>query len=90
MERSNQEEWISTGSGKCPWQSSGPQIPKKRRLGPQNGPRSLEPETLSNKCQDGKLFFKPVEQVGGRQYPLGSNSLLGTLGNLVGLKLFFV
>jgi hypothetical protein len=26
--------------------SLGPQIPKKRRLGPQNGPRSLEPEKL--------------------------------------------
>ena len=39
----------------------GPQIPKKRRLGLQNDPRSLEPKKLSKNCQDGKLFFEPVE-----------------------------
>jgi hypothetical protein len=38
-----------------------PQIPKKHRLGPQNGPESLEPEKLSKNCQDGKLFFEPME-----------------------------
>jgi hypothetical protein len=50
-----------TGLGQCLWQSPGPQIPKKRHLGPQNGPRSLEPEKLSKNCQGGKLFFEPVE-----------------------------
>jgi hypothetical protein len=39
----------------------GPKSPKKHCLGPQNNPKSLEPEKLPKNCQGGKLFFEPVE-----------------------------
>jgi hypothetical protein len=35
----------------------------------------LEPKKLLKNWQDGKLFFEPVEYVGGHRYPPGSNNL---------------
>jgi hypothetical protein len=59
LESSNRQERVLTSPRHSLWQSLGPRIPKKRRLGPQNGPGSLEPEKLPKNCQDGKLFLSP-------------------------------
>jgi hypothetical protein len=61
LESSNREEIILTCPHSWIWNPHGPQIPQKLRLGTQNGPKSLEPETLQKHCQGGKLFFEPVE-----------------------------
>jgi hypothetical protein len=51
-------------------------IPKKNRLGPQNGPESSGPEKKllkivnSQNCQ--KHVLGPLEKVGGHRYPPGS------------------
>jgi hypothetical protein len=55
LERYNRERRFSICPGQCLWQSLGPQIPKKRRLGPQNDPGSLEPEKLPR----WKIVFQP-------------------------------
>jgi hypothetical protein len=59
-------------------------FPKKKRLRPQNGPRSSEPEKLlkivnhveTKKLKEAMVGVQ-VEYVGGHQYPPRSLSLLG-------------
>jgi hypothetical protein len=56
-----EKNFFFTSPGQCLPKLNRPQIPKKCQLGPQNDPGSLELEKLSKNCQDGKLFFEPME-----------------------------
>jgi hypothetical protein len=45
---------------------------EKRRLGPQNGPRSLGPKKLLKIVNCQKIVLSMLEEVGGHRYPPGS------------------
>jgi hypothetical protein len=44
----------------------------------------MAPEVWNLKnCQDGKLFFEPMEYAGGHQYPPGSLIIYQPIGHLI-------